>query len=123
MDPLYKEIIIVLTSIFLGLALVGFVLTRNFITPQRQDQEDSDNDNEMGNVLEKPLPSTASKETSEWRVVIERLDVIENRLKQLEDQKSQRKVLGLVFSILLPVIAIGAPFLYISLMIAQKIPQ
>jgi hypothetical protein len=122
MDPLYKEIIIVLTSIFVGLAIVGFVATRHFLPAQRRDQEDDDIDNETCIVLDHPL-STTSKEPSEWRVIVEKIEAIEDRLARLENQRATRKIWGLVLSILLPVIAIGAPYLYISLMISQKLPQ
>ena len=122
MDPLYKEILIVLITIFIGLSIFGFLATRHFIKPQRQGLEDDHNDDEMYIVSDEPPLSTTSQDPSEWRVVIERLEVIENRLEQLEHQKAQRKVWGLALTILLPVIALGGPFLYISSMLSKKLP-
>jgi hypothetical protein len=123
MDPLFKEIIIVLISIFLGLSLFAFLATRHFITPQRRGVEDGNNDDAMCIVLDRDLLSTTSKEPSEWRVLVDKIEAIEDRLALLENQKTKRKVWGLALSILFPLIAVGAPFLYIFLTISQKLPQ
>jgi hypothetical protein len=123
MDPLYKEIIIVLTSIFVGLSIVGFMATRHYLPPQPHGQEDDDIDDEMCIALDHHALSATAKEPSEWQVVVEKIEALEDRLARLENQKKTRKIWGLVLTILLPVIAIGAPYLYISLMISQKLPQ